>query len=627
MADNPKEKLFQEFPQVPTEKWEEVIKKDLKGADYEKKLVWKTLEGIKVRPYYREEDLKNLPHLSVMPGEFPYVRGVRQESNDWFIRQDIIVKNNVTDANAFALDALIKGATSIGFVFDEAHVVKEGDVKQLLKDVCIAAAEINYIIQGAPVEILRQADRENSDRGGTLSHLQGSVEFDPLGYMAVTGAFPGEIEDPFETAALLVKEAEKLPNFTVLTVNGKHFHNAGASLVQELAFALSAVNEYIQKLDDKGVSPEEAAPNIRLSFAAGPNYFMEIAKFRAARILWSKILEAWNVPADIAGRMHIHATNSAWNKTVYDPYVNMLRATTESMSAVIGGINSFTAEPFDKPFKKEATGFGQRIARNTQLILKEEAYFDKIVDPGGGSYYIENLTTSIMEEAWKLFLETEDKGGFSESLKSDFIQERVEESAAQRDKNIATRREVLLGTNHFPNSSEKVSGNIDEGVEWPAQAAADKAMVRPIRLYRGATAFEEMRLKTERSSRGTPRVFLLTIGNLAMRKARAGFAFSFFGCAGFEVIDNLGFGSAAEGAEAALKSKSDIVVVCSSDEEYPEFVPEIAEKTGDKAILTVAGYPKDSLEELEKAGVRHFIHIKSNVLETLKQFQKELGIE
>ncbi len=627
MADNPKEKLFQEFSPVSTEQWEEVIKKDLKGADYEKKLIWNTIEGIKVRPYYREEDLKDLPHLERDPGEFPYLRGVKEGSNDWFIRQDIRVKNNVTDANAFAMDALMKGAGSIGFVFDEGHVLKEGDVKQLLKDVCLAAAEVNFIISGAPLEILRQAHRENADRGGAHSHLQGSVEFDPLGHLAVSGDWPNEMDDPLDVAAELAKEADKLPSFTVLTVNGKHFHNAGGSIVQELAFALSAGNEYLRQLEERGISPENAAPQIRFSFAAGSDYFMEIAKFRAVRVLWSKILEAWGTSPGIAGKMYIHATNSAWNKTVYDPYVNMLRTTTESMSAVLGGINSFTAEPFDKAFKKDSSQFSERIARNTQLILKEEAYFDKIADPAGGSYYIENITTSIMEEAWKLFLETEERGGFYEALKSGFIQESLEETAAKRDKNLATRREVLLGTNHYPNLDEKVSGNIDGEAGWPAQAVAENALVKPLRLYRGAVAFEEMRLKTEKASGGVPKVFLLTTGNLAMRKARAGFATSFFGCAGFEVIENLGFKTAAEGAKAALESKSDIVVVCSSDEEYPEIVPEIAAITGNKAILTVAGYPKDSVEQLEKSGVRHFIHIRSNVLETLRQFQKELGIE
>ncbi len=611
---------------MSTEEWERAIEKDLKGADYEKKLVWKTIDGIKVKPYYRSEDTENLPHKKAAPGEFPYIRGTKREGNKWYIRQDINVGSNPQESNSEALDMLMRGATSIGFIFDEESKIKKGEIKQLLKDIHPEAAEINLITPADPGEALSQFQNECAERGINLSDIRGSVEFDPLGYLSVTGTWPGKIDNPAETAAALVKDSGNMPGLTVLTVNGRHFHNAGASLVQELAFALSVASEYIDYLGEKGISPSDAAAKIRFSFATGPSYFMEIAKFRAARVLWSKILEAWDVPPQIAGRMHIHATNSAWNKTVYDPYVNMLRSTTESMSAVLGGINSFTVQPFDKTFKKQPSGFGKRVARNTQLILKEEAYLDKTADPAGGSYYIDTLTASLMEESWKLFLEVEEKGGFFEALKNDFIQNHIEETARQRDKNIATRRETLVGTNHYPDLSEKASEKIDPGVVWPPQTKASNPLVRPLKLYRGAMAFEELRLKTENSSKATPKVFMLTCGNLTMRKARAGFASSFFGCAGFEIIDNLGFKSGVEGAQAALESNSDIVVVCSSDEEYPALVPQVIEKIGKKAIVVVAGYPKESVEQLEKAGVRHFIHLRSNMPEKLKEFQKELGI-
>jgi methylmalonyl-CoA mutase len=322
--------------------------------------------------------------------------------------------------------------------------------------------------------------------------------------------------------------------------------------------------------------------------------------------------------------MNVHAVTSKWNQTIYDPYVNMLRGTTESMSAVLSGIDSLTVTPYDESFEKP-TEFAERIARNTQIILKEESYFDKVVDPAGGSYYIENLTASIAEHAWSLFKEIEDKGGYIEAFKAGIIQEKVNETANKRNHNIASRKEVILGVNQYPNASEKMDAKYDADTIITKVDKMDDAIAEPLKPYRGAEEIELLRLKTDQSAK-TPKVFLLTIGNPAMRKARAGFASGFFACAGFDIIDNLGFDSVEEGVKAAMEQKSDIVVVCSSDDEYPEVAPAVNEKMGSKAITVVAGYPA-CVDDLKAKGIKHFIHIKSNLLETLKGFQKELGIE
>jgi methylmalonyl-CoA mutase len=618
-------KLFTEFPPISTREWEDLIKLDLKGADYEKKLIWQTPEGIPLRPYYREEDIKDIDYLDTLPGEFPYVRGKKTTSNDWLIRQEIIV-DDIDEANAKAIDALMKGAGSVGFVFSDKAIFSASDISRLLKDICMSSAEVNFSCSGNSMKVLQSIDEENNSRGGTLSKLHGSIEYDPFGELLTAGNFAAGEQKSFEMAYGLIDYGKKFPHFTVINVNAAIFHNSGGSAVHELAFAFSSASEYLERLTGMGHTAEEVAENIRFTFATGSNYFMEIAKFRAARYLWTKMLEAWEISPEIAGKLIIHAVTSRWNKTIYDPYVNMLRSTTESMAAILGGADSLTVEPFDKHFRKQTGSFSERIARNTQLVLKEEAYFDKVADPAAGSWYIESLTTTLIDEAWKLFLETDGQGGFSEAFKKEFIQDKIKEMANKRDNFLAGRRDILLGTNQYPNPSEKIKNNVDTDVAFSEPVPAAAPLARPLRPYRGAQPFEELRLKTEQHPSGSPKVFLLAYGNITMSKARAGFSSGFFACAGFEIIDNPGFNSPAEGVAAAVKSKAEIVVICSSDEEYSLIIPFVANELKD-AIVVVAGNPKENIAQLQEAGVKHFIHLRSNVLETLKQFQTELGIK
>jgi methylmalonyl-CoA mutase len=618
-------KLFTEFPPVSTREWEDLIKLDLKGADYEKKLVWQTPEGIPVRPYYREEDIKDIDYLDTLPGEFPFVRGKKRTSNDWLVRQEIVV-DDIDAANANALDALMKGAGSVGFVLPDKTSFTAGEISRLLNDICMSSAEVNFCCGKFSKHVFEAIDKENNSRGGALSVLRGSIEYDPFGELVTTGNFAAGEQESFKMASEMIGFGKKLPNFTVINVDAAIFHNSGGSGVHELAFALSSAAEYLERLTGMGHTAEEVAGKIRFTFATGSNYFMEIAKFRAARYLWSKLLEAWEINPQTAGKLIIHAVTSRWNKTIYDPYVNMLRSTTESMAAILGGADSLTVEPFDKHFRKQTGVFSERVARNTQLVLKEEAYFDKVSDPAAGSWYIETLTSSLIDESWKLFLEVDGKGGFSEAFKKGFIQDKIEETANKRNSFLAGRRDILLGTNQYPNPSEKVIKNIDPDIAFKEPVPAEIQLARPLKPYRGAQPFEELRLKTEQHPSGAPKVFLLTYGNVTMSKARAGFSCGFFACAGFDVIVTPGFGSPAEGVEAALKSKAQVVVICSSDEEYPMIVPFIANELK-KAIVVVAGNPKESISQLQEAGVKHFIHLRSNVLETLKQFQTELGIK
>ena len=354
---------------------------------------------------------------------------------------------------------------------------------------------------------------------------------------------------------------------------------------------------------------------------------MEIAKIRAARFLWAKVVNAYGPSDAEITRTHIHSLTADWNKTLYDPYVNMLRTTTESMSAIIGGTNSLTVKPFNAIYEAP-NKFSERIARNQQLILKEESYFDKIVDPGAGSYYIENLTDSLIEEGWKLFLEIDEAGGFIEAFKKGMVQQQIRESAEARDKAIASRRKILVGSNQYPNFTEHLDSHIEAHVMEPVDCSMENAFVETLKPYRGAQEFERLRSRTDGYARGhrRPAAFMFTYGSLSMRRARSQFSGNFFACAGFEVIDNNGFKTVDDGVKAALESKAEIVVICAADEDYPQIAPEILEKIGDQAIVVVAGYPKDSVDELKSKGLKHFIHVKSNVLETLQEFQQMLDI-
>ena len=616
MANTKREKLFTEFPPVPTEKWEEVITADLKGADYERKLVWKTGEGFNVRPYYRAENLEGIKFLGSQAGEFPYVRGTRAH-NRWRVHQTVSVVCP-KEANAEALKILNAGVDSLGFcIASEAFTA--ADLDTLLGEICIPAVQLTFCGQKtADVAELVLAKIEKE--GIAKEDVRIAFCIDPLVKgLSTKGDFCSPNgEKCFARVAELIHKTKEYKHIRVVTVSGQIFGNSGSTIVEELAFVLSAGHDYLVRLTDAGLTIEEAARKLRFSFSVSSNYFMEIAKFRAARMLWANIVKGYNPEKNCACKMQIHAETSKWNQTVYDPYVNMLRGTTEAMSAAIGGVYSLEVTPFDASFENP-TEFSKRIARNVELLLKHESHFDQVVDPAGGSYYIENLTQSIAAEAWKLFLEIEEKGGYTAAYKAGFVKERIAASAAAKDKAIATRRQTLLGANQYPNFTEVADKAIT--AEAVTRKQAEGNTLAP---YRGAMAFEEMRLHVDRSGK-QPKAFMLTCGSLAMARARAQFSCNFFGCAGIRVQDNTFFKSIEEGAKAALESKAEIVVVCAADDDYAEAAPKVKELLGGKAILVVAGAPA-CMPELEAQGITNFINVKSNVLETLKFYLKEMGI-
>ncbi len=620
------EQLFGMFPPVSTEQWETQVEKDLKGADYEKKLVWKTLEGFRVRPYYRGEDLESISWMHTRPGNFPFVRGNRAAKNEWLVRQEIKI-NDIKEANEKILDILMKGVDSLGFDM-ENRACSIDELEGLLKNVRADIAELNFYNASQPVELAGMIEELVKKYNRELDQIKGSINFDPLSHLMRTGTWHQDEESDFKTVYNLIAAIDKLPQMRVIGVNGHHFTNAGASIVQEMAFTLSMGSEYLTRITDMDLLIGQVAPRLKFNLAVGSNYFMEMAKLRAYRLLWAKIVNAYGLFDAMNGRMHIHATNASWNLSLYDPYVNMLRTTTGSMSALLGGTDSFTVLPFNAVFE-QPTAFSERIARNQQLVIKEESYFNKINDPAGGSYYIENLTKSLVDEAWKLFLQLDESGGFVANLKNGTIQEMVNETVNKRKLNIATRKEVILGTNQYPNGDEFMNKDLDESLFLPDDQTQPGAEIQSLQTFRGAQAFELMRYKTDVYSRThqRPKAWMFTFGNLNMRKARAGFATGFFACAGFETIDNLGFESIEQGIAACRDAKPEIVVICSSDEEYETHALEIYKALSKEHIVALAGYPAGLVEQLKEAGMEHFIHMRSNVLETLRELQIKSGIQ
>lgn len=610
MAES-KEKLFDQFPPVSTEEWKAKVEADLKGAPFDKKLVWRTNEGFNVQPMYRAEDIADLKTTDTLPGEYPYVRGVRA-SNDWLTRQEIIAES-AEAANAKALDVLTKGITSLGFKVEDA-----ADVATLLKGVDLKTVEVNLCCCPRKAVEVAKALVAAIKEAGAEKEFRGSVNFNPLRRPLVHGtAFPGDIT---ALAKELLDAVKDVPALKVLSVNSEMLSNAGAYIYQELGYALAWGAMWLTMLTDAGVSAAEVAGRIKFNMGISSNYFMELAKFRAARMLWAQIVMKYDGATEESAKMHVHATTSRFNQTIYDAHVNLLRSQTEAMSAALAGVDSITTTPFDTPYQTP-DDFSERIARNQQFLLKEESHLDKVVDPAGGSYYVEHLTVAIAEQAWKLFLSVEEAGGFLKAVNDGDVQKAVNESNAKRHTDVARRKEILLGTNQYPNINETAASKISETAST-CGCRHDGDSEGGLNSSRAASDFEALRLATE-AAPNRPKVFMLTIGNLAMRLARAQFSTNFFGCAGYEIIDNLGFDTVEAGVDAALAQEADVVVLCSSDDEYAELAPKAFKYLDGRAEFVVAGAPA-CMEQLQAEGIKDYIHVRCNVLDTLRDFNARL---
>lgn len=615
---NNREKLFTEFAAPTTQEWLDKIQVDLKGADFNKKLVWRTNEGFNVQPFYRREDVLKLKTPDALPGEFPFVRGNKKNDNSWYVRQNIIA-DNAAEANAKALDILNKGVDSLGFRFHGDKVNAEF-VETLLDGIRCDIVEVSFrTCQRHVLELADILTAYFEKKGYDKEKIVGGIGFDPIEKMVVGGK---DTTPLLATAPMLVEKLKDYPHMRCIMVHSESLNNSGAYIVQELGYALAWGNEYLHQLVEAGVDVDLAARSIKFYMGISENYFMEIAKFRAARLLWAEIVKQYEPKCDCSCKMIVNAATTSYNKTMFDSYVNLLRTQTEAMSAALGGVHSIVVTPFNAVYEKP-TEFSERIARNQQLLLKEESHFDKVVDPSAGSYYIEELTHSLADVAWRQFLKIEEEGGFLAAVKAGTVQDDINATNDKRHADAAKRKEFILGTNQFPNFTETA-----EGKEPLACSCCcghkEEAPFKSINSTRMAADFEQLRLATEKSGK-TPVAFMLTIGNLAWRQARAQFSSNFLACAGYKIIDNLGFDTVEEGVDAALKAGADIVVLCSSDDEYATYSVPAFNYLANRAMFIVAGAPA-CMDELKAAGIENFVHVKCNVLETLKEYNGKLGI-
>src|ERR1022692_442773 len=416
--------LLHEFPPVSTQEWEEVILKDLKGADYAKKLVWQTDEGLAVKPYYRAEDMAALQYLDAAPGEFPFVRGAHAMA-DWRICEEIDAIDP-EEANRAALSAVAAGAEEISF--RKVAIENASDLGLLFANL----SEIPLHFQNSDERVIRILIRRLADRHEP-SHV--STGFDPLTNL--------------DFAAEVIRSAPAA--LAPFTIHGEEFEESGATAVEEVGFTLAAAVDFTAAMQSRGIAVGRAADSITFSFSTGANYFFQIAKLRAFRMVWAQAIESFGGTREEA-KARIHARTSRWNKTIYDPHVNILRATTEAMSAILGGADSVSVAPFDECYKSPDDA-SRRLARNTQILLKQEALLSRVADPGAGSYCIEIVTDFIAREGWRQMQVIEAAGGFQKANSDGKIAQALEQSQKSRDKAVLSRRRVFTGTNQYANLS------------------------------------------------------------------------------------------------------------------------------------------------------------------------------
>jgi methylmalonyl-CoA mutase len=607
--------LFSEFPEVTSEDWKNTILKDLKGQPFEK-VEWQTEDGLTIEPFYRKENL---------PSSLPTIN---KKERGWKITESILESSSIALANETAKTALSSGADALLFYSHEENGKVFGvplptpmDVSRLLNGIELSVTPIILSLANRTPDFAKDIRLLSKNAKLFL------VDYDPYGTALLCGELGASEEKVKSNLASVISssDSEKL-----ICVHSYYLRDAGATISQELTYALSWGVDYLNLLIESGVTPAVAAPSIWFWMGIGSDYFTEIAKFRAFRILWSQVLNAYVPGLGDSSQAMIQASTTSWNFTAYDPHVNILRGTTAAMSAVIGGADFVHVNPYDAIYAKTSE-FGLRIARNSQLLLRHESHLDKVEDPASGSYYLEILTNQLSEQAWKAFQKTESEGGFHKAITSGKVQSAIESSAKQKRDAAASKKQTLLGTNQYALTKERhpdLQNDISKTknlLAFPNNGTYKR--LDPVRL---SWDFDRLRVLTDThvaSGKPVPKVFLLTIGDLTMRKARAGFSSNFIGCLGYEIIDNSGFASIVEGITAAKQEKADLVVLCSSDEEYVSFLTEFAEgmkKEMPNAWPIVAGYPKDLIAAANEKGITDFIHLKRNLIEFMEKAQARL---
>ncbi len=689
------------FPEVPLDEftpptydqWKEACIALLKGAPFEKKLFTKTYEGITFSPMYFHADTEPIQPAKSYPGMGDYLRGVTANgyvNAPWLIAQ-ACDETDPADNNELLNHEIAKGSTVYNVKVDCAtkkakdarqceHIGKGGvslttlgDVETLLKGLKLNDYPL-YVYAGEsalPLLALIVA--------AAGKNLRGVVGANPIGEYAANGWLGQDLDKLFDEAATVAKWAVKnAPELKTVFVQSDVFSNGGANDVQEVAYTIAAGVAYLRELLKRGLTVDEAASQIMFGFSMGANFFMQIAKLRAVRPIWAQIVKAFGGNAE-SQKIHIHGRPAKFFATVYDPYVNMLRETTQLFSGVVGGVDSFENSTFDEPVRK-GDEFSRRIARNMQIILQEEFGLLQPIDPAGGSWAVETLTKQIKEKIWAEFQTVEGKGGIVAALKEGYPQEQIATVLAARLKAAETRKDRIVGNNMYANMTEEhidaraesqadnmkarkaaieaYLANVDakaaianvKADDFDSAIAAAKAgatiaelrqalgtaevaEIKNIEAHRWSERFEALREVTEKFKASTGdnvKIFLANMGPIPQHKARADFVTGFLQVGAFDVLGNNGFATVDEAAEAAKASGADAVVICSTDPTYPEIIPALAPKLHEalpNATVFLAGAaPADLKETYDAAGIDEYIHVKANCYKILQALQQKKGM-
>jgi methylmalonyl-CoA mutase len=683
-----------DFPEHRFDDWRDLAEKGLKGAPYDKVLLTQTAEGITLKPIYTQDDVKDIPFLHNLPGFTPFVRNTSISGNTkqvWAIAQECDIPD-MELWNKALLEDLNKGQNTVYIKFDDnASIAKPlndikanelgingspvyslNDLKKALQGISLEDVNINIeaysaaLATAAMIESI--ADKNNVD----LKKVKGSISTDPIAILANNGSLPNTWKQAMDEMAELTRWAiDNAPQIKTIMIDATVWNNAGASAVQELSYALSTAVIYISEMLERGFTIEQVSKNITFSFGIGKHLFMETSKLRAARYLWAQIIESFKGSED-SQKMYIFAKTSQYNKTYYDPWVNILRTSTEAFSAILGSCDALCINTFDSIVKR-SDEFSRRIARNQHNVLLEEAHLDRVIDPAGGSWYVESLTNEICEKSWALFQEIDSKE-FIRLLQDETIQNEIENSHKFKLKNITNRKEALIGTSVFANLEEKkletndydmqaIYNKIENGlVADSVEIAFDKNIVANMRkelekgvsvasIYKAlwkdrikdieikkvskrrlAEQYETLRnasIEYQNKNGHLPQVFLAAMSPINVLKPRMDFSQGFFQPGGFAVNVSDYYDSIDKACKDAVASKSPVIVICATDDAYPELVPSMTQKLkkeNSSLIVIVAGYPTDHIDKFKESGVDFFIHLKADTVQTLSDIMKKIGV-
>ena len=617
--------LFSEFAPVSYEEWLAAVRHSLPDQDLAR-LIKRSYEGFEIHPLAHRRDLADIAHLDSLPGQYPYVRGTRADgyrSQAWLIAQDL-GQSDPRRFNQALVHALANGQTAI-YADSKLALHRMEDLEIAFADIDLT--QFPLLIQTAnPAELYGLLSGYLKD--DALRRIHGCLGDDPLRTLAQSGNIAS---DAFDRMAAFVELAgRQSPRLDTIAVGTDVYHEAGANAVQEAALAMATAVVYLREMKRRGLDVELIAGKIGFFMRIGENFFMEIAKFRAVKIMWAQIVAAFG-GGEAAQKIKLHASVTSRNKTRHDAYVNMLRATTEAMAGAIGGVDSLQVAPFDAVLG-ESTEFSRRIARNLQLILQEEVRLIDLIDPAGGAWHVETLTDQLAKSAWSLFQQIEAQGGLMEALRGGSIQAQIATVADQRRQDLAEGRTALIGSSKYPNLDETLpdlqNPPAASGESAAVDDARDRIKVKPLRAERLAVPYEELRRRAEmyRRQRGhQPRIFLANFGHLAACKASANFARGLYEPGGFEVVDGGGHDSIESAIHAALNSQAAAVVICAGDSydaaSVTEYVDALKTRQPDLTVLFVG----DASNQM-KADIDDFIDISVNAYEMNRTLQDKLGV-